>query len=96
LARDEDLLLKLRDFVGPLTLAHPVRKSSSSRAGTDRNEQTASMIEMAARLTTRYARYSKGKDKGKVWVEYWPKNSRSKRSILVSAAGEDLIEQLKI
>lgn len=96
LARDEDLLLKLRDFAGPLTLAQPVRKSFSNGAGTDRNEQTASMIEMAARLTTRYARYSKGKDKEKVWVEYWPKNSRSKRSILVSAAGEDLIKQLKI
>jgi len=82
LARDEDLLLKLRDFVGPLTLTR-----------TDRNKQTADMIKMAASLTVRY---SKGKDKENVLVDYWPKDSNKMSSILVNSAGEDLIEQLRV
>lgn len=86
LACDADILLKMRDFTGPLTLVRPVRVEAC--------EEIASLIETAARLT---ARYSKGKDQESVWVDYWPKDSEGgKKAVLVSPAGEELVEKLRI
>jgi len=82
LAKEKDLLLTVRDFSGPLTVIR--------RNGCDLSE---SLIETAARLT---ARYGKGKEQEKLWVNYWPKNSEKKKSILVSPAGEDLVERARI
>jgi len=85
LACDADILLKMRDFTGPLTLVRPVKVEAC--------EEIAGLIETAARLT---ARYSKGKDQESVWADYWPKNSCRKSSVLVTPAGEELVEKLRI
>ncbi len=78
-ACDKDILFKLRDFSGPLTLA--------------RGEKTAGLIETAAKLT---ARYSKGKEEENVRVDYWRGSSEEKKSILVTPAGEESIEKMRI
>ncbi|MBL7092054.1 MAG: hypothetical protein ISS24_01470 [Candidatus Omnitrophica bacterium] len=86
LACDADILFKMRDFAGPLTLVRPVRAKAC--------EEFATLVETAARLT---ARYSKGKDRESAWVDYWPKDAEDeKKSVLVTPAGEDLIEKLRI
>lgn len=84
LARDGDILLRVRDFAGPLTVAR--------RADTVFSND---LIETAASIT---ACYSKGKAQQAVWVEYWPKSSDGGggRSILVSPAAGDLIEKMRI
>ncbi len=79
LACDEDILFKLHDFSGPLTLV--------------RGEETVDLIETAAKLT---ARYSKGKEEEKVRLDYWRGSSEEKKSILVTPAGEKLIEKMRI
>ena len=82
LACATDIIFKVRDFTGPITI---VRRDSSFFS--------ERLIESAARLT---ARYSKGKDERELRVDYGPKDSRQKQSILVSPAGEDLIAELRI
>ena len=82
LANEEDTLLRVRDFSGPLTILR----------GGSRNCANGT-IETAARLT---ARYSKAKEQKLVWVDYWLKNSDEKKAIAVAPAGEDLIREMRI
>jgi len=87
LAKNEDILVKMRDFAGPLTLLRTNGLEETS------NGEIPKLIETAARLT---ARYSKGKDEERVGVDYWSKNSGEKRFIQVTPAGEDLIARMRI
>ena len=87
LAKDEDVLVKMRDFTGPLTLLRTNGLEETS------NGEIPKLIETAARLT---ARYSKGKDEERTGVDYWSKNSGEKRFIQVVPAGEDLIARMRI
>ncbi len=82
LACESDAIFKVHDFTGPITVVRGDSSFLSER-----------LIENAARLT---ARYSKGKDQKELRVDYCPKNSQEKKSIRVSPAGEDLIEELRI
>lgn len=82
LAGASDILLRLRDFAGPLTV---IREGSAFASN--------GVIEAAARLT---ARYSKGKEEKKVWVDFWQKGPSVKESVLVSPAQEDLIKGMRI
>lgn len=98
LAEDRDILFKMRDFSGPLTVACPVRNQrffNGARQEANGNNSTDSkpLIEAAAALT---ARYGRGKDNEKVWLDYWPKILEEKKSIQVTPATEALIEKLRI
>lgn len=92
LAKDTDILLQMRDFNGPLTLLQP-DQMESLQAGAAPRECPKSFLETAAQLT---ARYSKAREKEKVWVDYWPERQGKKQSILIAPAGEDFITQIRI
>lgn len=83
LTRDDDVILKIRDFAGPLTIIRPADTFLPN-----------GLIESAAKLT---ARYSKGRDsKKRIWVDYWSKNLGQKKSILTTPAEEELVAQMRI
>ena len=82
LAGDKDIIMKLRDFAGPVTVLRHIGSTFANGA-----------IGIAARLTTRY---SKGKEQKSVCVEYWRKSSGNKKSIAAVSAAEELIEQMRI
>lgn len=83
LAKNGDILFKMRDFAGPLTL---VRVKNGYLFPSE-------LIEMAAMLT---ARYSQGRGREKVWVEYCPKGSGEKKAVFVSPARDDLIAKIRV
>ncbi|MFH1046436.1 MAG: 7-cyano-7-deazaguanine synthase [Candidatus Omnitrophota bacterium] len=81
-ARPKDMLMKMRDLPGPLTI---VRANASSIS--------AEAIAVAAEVT---ARYSKAKDRAQEWVEYWTKEEAVKKSIAVKPADTELLKRLRV
>ncbi|MFH1244955.1 MAG: hypothetical protein V1662_00530 [Candidatus Omnitrophota bacterium] len=89
LAGAGDILVRVREWSGPITVIRGSRAPGMAGAEGERQEA----VKLAAALTLYY---SKGKDEGAAWVDYWAGKGKETGAILTTPAKPEQVEQMRI
>lgn len=89
LAGAEDIIVRVREFAGPITIIR--RSRAPGMPATEEEKKEA--VKTAAALTLYY---SKGKDAGASWVDYWAKKDKETGAVLIVPAELKQVEQMRL
>lgn len=89
LSAADDILVRVRDFAGPITVIRRSRAPGTAAS----EEEKKQALKIAAAITLYY---SKGKAAGAVWVDYWSTLRSENGEILTAAAEPKQVEQMRL
>lgn len=89
LSTAEDILVRVREFTGPITVVRRSRAPGTAAS----EEEKKQAVKIAAALTLYY---SKGKVAGPVWVDYWSTQRNENGEILTAAAEPKQVERMRL